>query len=453
MNIRRLSEFAGIIMAIALIMTILYHLVNTIPPEGALKESQAVAIFEDASCITCHLKNTTPSFYSDLFLVGRIVENNRQKGYHTFDIKDTWEKMINGKAINEVHLAKIEMEIVTLGTMPPAKYYLFHWGSSITAAKKSIIKNWIKYHRDKFFHNELSSEQFKYEPIRPIPSFLHVNKRKSSLGEKLFNEKRLSADNTISCASCHNLKNGGANNRQYPESINKRLCGMNTQTIFNTYFNALQSWNGNTTDMCEYIGKHVLNQNIMGNNSFSYIINKLKSDDDISDSFNKIYEDGITESTITDAINEFVKTLITPDSNFDKYTKGDDNAINKMQIFGYELFKSYRCATCHAGVNLGGQTRELMGRYKNYFEDRRWEITKEDMGYFNHTADEYDRHRFKVPGLRNVELTKPYFHDGSQQTLHEAVQTMGIYQSGCKISDEDANAIVSFLETLTGDFK
>ena len=450
---RKLFELTGIIMAIILVMVIIYHLVNTIPPEGASKESQAIAIFEDASCITCHQKKSNPSFHSDFPLLGNIAENERKRGYRMFDMEDTWDKMKKGEAISEAHLAKIEMETVILETMPPAKYYLLHWGTSITQTKQSILENWIKYHREKFYSDGLSAGQLKHEPVRPIPTPPTINKIKAKLGEKLFYDKRLSSNNTISCASCHNLKIGGANNKQYPESISKRLGGINTPTIYNVYFNSIQSWSGDTVGLVEYLEKHLLNPDILGNESFAGIIKKLQNNDDISSSFNKLYDDSITKYAITDAIAEFEKTLLTPNSDFDKYIKGDKHAINKTQILGYELFKSYKCAICHAGINLGGQTRELMGRHKNYFEDRGWELTKEDMGYFNHTADEHDRHRFRVPGLRNVELTKPYFHDGSQQTLHNAVKTMSIYQSNRKISEEDTKAIVAFLETLTGEFE
>ena len=451
MNIRKLFEITGVIMAIALVMTVMYHLVNTIPPDGISEDLQATAIFEDASCITCHQKNATHSLYSGIPLIGQIIKKQRQKGYRMFDMEEIREKMTNGEAINEAHLAKIEMETMTLGTMPPAKYYLSHWGSSITSAKQNQLKKWIIYHREKFYPNEFSAEHYNYEFVRPIPAHLPVNSIKAKLGEKLFYEKRLSSNNTISCASCHNLKNGGANNKQYAEGIDKRLGGLNTPTIYNACFNAIQSWDGSSTNMEKHIEKHLLSKDIMGNESIAEIIKKLKRNKSINNSFDKLYKEGITKSAISNAITEFAKTLLTPDSNFDKYIKGNESAINKTQVFGYELFKSNKCATCHTGINLGGQTRELMGRHKNYFEDRGWELTKEDMGYYNYTSDKDDRHRFKVPGLRNVKLTKPYFHDGSRQELHDAVQTMGIYQSGCKISDEDAKAIVAFLETLTGE--
>lgn len=447
---KRLIEFTGIIMAIALVMTVIYHLVNTIPPAGTSKESQAIAIFEDASCMTCHQKDVTAPFYTNLPLIGQIMNKDIKNGYQMFNMEDAWNKIKQEEAINETHLTQIEMATIIRKTMPPAKHYLTHWGASVTPAKQTILKNWIKYHRGKFYPNHLSVEQFKYDPVRPIPS-LTVNKRKAILGKELFHDTRLSSDNTISCASCHNLKTGGANNRQYAKSVNNRLGSINTPTIYNTYFDNIHAWSGDAISMEKYLEKHITDPAIMGNVSFIDIIRKLQKKDDIKNTFNKLYDNGITISAITDAITEYGKTLLTPDCSFDKYLKGDEYAINKKELFGYELFKFHKCATCHTGINIGGQTCELMGRYENYFSDRGWELSEEDMGHFNHTINEYDRHRFKVPGLRNVALTKPYFHDGSRQTLTDAVKTMGVYQSDSKLNNEEISAIVAFLESLTGE--
>ena len=169
--------------------------------------------------------------------------------------------------------------------------------------------------------------------------------------------------------------------------------------------------------------------------------------------FNGIYADGITEKNITDAIQEFERTLTTPNSDFDKWLRGDNSAINEEALRGYELFKKYDCATCHAGANLGGETYELMGTRRDYFADRGLELTEEDNGRFKETADERDRHRFKVPGLRNIALTWPYFHDGTRMTMDEAVKDMARYQVDVELSDAETSAIVAFLHTLTGEYK
>lgn len=440
----------GIIMAIALVAVVIYHFVNTIPPAGTSKESQAIAIFEDASCMACHGQNIQTPFYAGIPLIGSLLKEEMQKGYHRFNMEDAWNTIKIGEAVNEAHLAKIEMETVILGTMPPKKHYLVHWGASLTPAKQTILKNWFKYHREKFYPNELSAEAFKYEPTRPIPPPPSVNGRKVALGKTLFYDPRLSSDNTLSCASCHNPKTGGANHRQFSESVNKRMGNINTPTVFNASLNTLQSWYGEPVDLETFIAQHITHPTITGHSSMSSIIRKWEKDDDIRKSFDRLYDDGITNATIADAISTFIKTLLTPDCSFDQYLKGDEYAINKKEIFGYELFKSHKCATCHAGANLGGLTRERMGIHKDYFKDRNWELANEDSGRYNQTADAYDLHRFKVSGLRNVAETKPYFHDGSQQSLYDAVQIMGAYQSGRNISDEEIKAIVSFLETLTG---
>ena len=168
--------------------------------------------------------------------------------------------------------------------------------------------------------------------------------------------------------------------------------------------------------------------------------------------FRECYPDeGITQATITDAIAQFEYTLITPNSPFDKYLYGDDAAISDEAKQGYELFKKYNCATCHVGPNLGGQSYELMGLYADYFADRGLPLTEEDNGRFKQTGVERDRHRFKVPGLRNVALTWPYYHDGTRESLQEAVCGMGTYQSGVELTDDEELLIVEFLNTLTGE--
>ena len=169
--------------------------------------------------------------------------------------------------------------------------------------------------------------------------------------------------------------------------------------------------------------------------------------------FTAVYPDGLNEANLTDAIEQFERTLITPNSAFDKWLRGDDAALTTQELEGYELFKKYDCATCHAGPNLGGLTYELMGLRRHYFAERGLELTHEDNGRFKETGAERDRHRFKVPGLRNVEHTWPYYHDGTRETLEDAVRDMGIYQSGVDLTDTEVNQITSFLKTLTGEYQ
>jgi cytochrome c peroxidase len=191
----------------------------------------------------------------------------------------------------------------------------------------------------------------------------------------------------------------------------------------------------------------------MASESFDQIIAKLKEDKKLVKAFNAVYADGLTEANITDAIEEFERTLITPDSRFDQWLRGDDSALTAEELEGYELFKKYDCATCHVGQNLGGQSYELMGLRRHYFADRGLELTNEDNGRYKETQLERDRHRFKVPGLRNVEHTWPYYHDGTRETLEEAVRDMAIYQSDVEMTETETDKVVAFLKTLTGKYQ
>lgn len=196
-----------------------------------------------------------------------------------------------------------------------------------------------------------------------------------------------------------------------------------------------------------------LNPVEMACESFDQIISKLTEDKNFVVAFNEVYPDGLNEKNITNAIQEFEKTLLTPNSRFDRYLKGQKDAITADEIAGYDLFKKYDCATCHVGEILGGQSYELIGVQHDYFADRQAEMTEEDNGRFKQTKAERDRHRFKVPGLRNIELTAPYFHDGSMATMDDAVRAMAKYQLGIDLPQPEVDKIVAFLRTLTGEYK
>ena len=289
------------------------------------------------------------------------------------------------------------------------------------------------------------------EPVRPIDQALEYDAAKAALGYDLFHDTRLSVDNTVSCASCHELENAGVDNHQYSHGVNDQLGGVNAPTVYNAVYNFVQFWDGRAQTLADQAAGPPLNPVEMASESFDQIIAKLKSDKKFVKAFTAVYPDGITAANLTDAIEQFERTLITPNSAFDKWLRGDDSALTSEELEGYELFKKYDCATCHAGPNLGGLTYELMGLRRHYFAERGLELTNEDNGRFKETQLERDRHRFKVPGLRNVEHTWPYYHDGTRETLEEAVRDMGLYQSGVELSDAEISSIVSFLKTLTGE--
>ena len=190
----------------------------------------------------------------------------------------------------------------------------------------------------------------------------------------------------------------------------------------------------------------------MGNKSWDEIIVKLKADKSFTKIFNRVYPEGYSGESITDAIAEFERTLITPDSRFDLYLKGDKTALTSSEIAGYELFKQHDCATCHTGSNMGGYSYDLMGLYGDYFGDRGGEITTEDLGRFKESKSEFDKHRFKVPTLRNIALTWPYLHDGTAKNLEEAVNAMAVYQNNKPLTESELASIVGYLHTLTGKY-
>ena len=383
-------------------------------------------------------------------VAGKIVMKDIDSGYRTFDIEPFMEALAAGGEVSPVDLAKIE-KVVQDGRMPMPKYYLVHWGSSITDAKKAVILSWVRDRRTAMYDDGLAGARAA-EPVRPIAAEVQADPEKVALGFSLFHDTRLSVDNTVSCASCHALETAGVDNHQYSHGVDEQLGGVNAPTVYNAVYNFVQFWDGRAKTLADQAAGPPLNPVEMASPSFDHIIAKLEADKKFAKAFKAVYPDGLTEANITDAIEEFERTLVTPDSRFDKWLRGDDSAITADELEGYELFKKYDCATCHVGPNLGGQSYELMGLRRHYFADRGMELTNEDNGRFKETQQERDRHRFKVPGLRNVEHTWPYYHDGTRHTLEEAVRDMAIYQSGVELPESEVEKITSFLNTLTGEY-
>ena len=322
----------------------------------------------------------------------------------------------------------------------------------MTDAKRDIIVEWTRKYRTEYYADGVEGERAG-EPVRPIVEPTDIDARKALLGYALYHDARLSIDNTVSCASCHGLNTAGVDNKQYSEGVESQLGGVNAPTTYNAVYNFVQFWDGRAGTLAEQAAGPPLNPVEMASTSFDEIVAKLEKDRAFAAAFKAVYPDGLNQTNITNAIEEFERTLVTPNSPFDKWLKGDDAALTEEEQRGYELFKKYDCATCHVGANLGGESYELMGLRRHYFADRNLPMTEEDNGRFKQTMEERDRNRFKVPGLRNVELTWPYYHDGTRATLSEAVADMAIYQSGVELTEEEKAAIVAFLRTLTGEFE
>lgn len=438
----------GLLVAAA-VLTVIYRAVNRVPSAELPLNEQVYEIFTEGGCLSCHSADPELPFYAKLPVAGDMVMADIDSGYRAFDMTKLMEQLKADEDVNAVELAKVE-KVVLDDRMPMPKYYLVHWGSSLTAAKRAIVLDWVAQMRVRIHNDGLTGERAN-EPVRPIDLSLEYDAAKAALGYALYHDTRLSVDNTVSCASCHELENAGVDNHQYSHGVADQLGGVNAPTVYNAVYNFVQFWDGRAQTLAAQAAGPPLNPVEMASESFDQIVAQLMKDKKFVREFTAVYPDGLNEANLTDAIEQFERTLITPNSAFDKWLRGDDAALTAQELEGYELFKKYDCATCHAGQNLGGLTYELMGLRRHYFAERGLELTHEDNGRFKETGAERDRHRFKVPGLRNVEHTWPYYHDGTRETLEEAVRDMGLYQSGVKLSDGEIASIVAFLKTLTGE--
>lgn len=289
-----------------------------------------------------------------------------------------------------------------------------------------------------------------HEPIQPLHPFLNLDARKVQLGDRLFHDRRFSADNTISCADCHQLSSNGADSRAYSLGVGGAEGSIKAPTVYNSAYNFAQFWDGRAATLEEQVAGPIHNPLEM-DSDWGKVLVKLKQDPQVVSEFNEIYPEGISPDTISDAIATFERSLITTDSPFDRWLQGDDTAITEEELHGYRLFNSYGCSSCHQGRNVGGNLYAYMGAMGDYFADRGGDVSKSDLGRFNVTGDSSDRFFFKVPSLRLAVLQKYYFHDASETSLKHAIQTMGHYQLGRDIPAEDAAAIAAFLESLVGN--
>ena len=449
---KKSSKIILSVLVVAIVLCVVYRLVNKAPSASLESKAQMEEIIESSGCMACHSADPKLPFYAEFPVAGKLVKEDVRLGYRSFDMTPMVEALKKGEKINEVDLAKVE-KVIADGTMPLAKYYLVHWGSSLTDTETQMALAWVKSQRETFYPNPLADKQWTNEAIRPVQDSVPVDMRKVILGNLLFHDVRLSADNTVSCSSCHGLNTGGVDNKPFSEGVGGQHGGVNAPTVFNALYNFVQFWDGRAATLADQAAGPPLNPVEMACKSFDEICDKLKADAAFSKAFTEVYPDGINEANITNAIQEFEKTLLTPNSRFDKYLKGDMAALTTEELAGYDLFKKYNCATCHVGENMGGQSYELMGIKQDYFADRGTELTVEDNGRFKETKNERDRHRFKVPGLRNVALTAPYFHDATQATLEDAVRAMGKYEVGVDLSQQEVKQIVAFLQTLTGEYQ
>lgn len=294
------------------------------------------------------------------------------------------------------------------------------------------------------FISDTQYEDIKVDgPIQPIPRTINIDPQWANLGKALFNSKLLSGDGSISCASCHLIHFGGDDGFPLSIGVNNNTGHRNSPTVLNATFNFRQFWDGRSETLADQVAQPIHNP-IEMNSNWPQIIQKLEKDPWFSKTFKQLSSKGITSETITKAITTFEETLITPDAPIDRFLLGDKDALTQQQQRGFKTFQDIGCITCHQGRNIGGNLYQKIGRINAVPEK-----LKDDLGLFTLTQEPEDRHVFKVPSLRNVAETAPYFHNGSVETLEEAVTIMAKAQLAITLSETDKSDLVAFLKSLS----
>ena len=454
----------GVIAAIAVLIAV-YAGVNLSGRAITATEtdSQFVQVVENNGCLQCHQANPDPIWYQNFPLVAGMLAEHQTNSYRFIDLRKVVDQVNAGEDVSLPDIAKIEQSVLN-NSMPISQYTMVHWGSSLNANEKQMMLNWTgaaKAYYAKLYAEqtgadepELASGEFNWD--LPELDGLNIDQAKADLGLKLYHDTRLSGDGTLACATCHVLNQGGADGSAHSRGIKGQFGGVNAPTTYNALFNIREFWDGRAADLQDQAGGPPLNPIEMGSTDFDEIAAKLKEDDKMVAEFKKVYgSEKIDQETITGAIAEFEKQLVTLNSPFDKYINGDESAMTADEIRGYELFKKNYCATCHVGPSFGGQSFEKLGTtlpMETYIAERGDGEGDGDAGRAAFSGDDEDKFKFKVPNLRNVSETAPYMHDGSVLTLEQAVKIMFRYQTdNPSPTSADVDKVVQFLNAINGE--
>jgi cytochrome c peroxidase len=288
------------------------------------------------------------------------------------------------------------------------------------------------------------SATFAIGAIRPLPQKIDVDLAKAKLGRTLFSETLLSSDRSTACASCHDFNHGGADPRPVSLGVGNREGNIQSPTVYNARFNFKQFWNGRADSLREQAEGPIHNPAEMDLNEM-VIEKRLNGRDDYKKAFKSVYgTKSIRYEQVIDAIVEFENALVTPNSKFDRYLRSETQ-LSEAEQEGYKRFKKLGCITCHNGINIGGNSFQKIGIFKPYAFDP----AIPDL----HALTKQEEHKnvFKVPTLRNISQTAPYFHDGKAATLRDAIRTMSYHNLGITLDEESADLLVRFLRTLDGE--
>ncbi len=289
------------------------------------------------------------------------------------------------------------------------------------------------------------------QPIEPLPLNVEFDAASAALGEALFKEPVLSGDGKVACSSCHRADHGLADTASHSFVAGRPEAPVNTPGLYNVRFLYKLNWSGKFDSLETQLDALMRNPDVMAS-SWEGSAKRLADIPAYRDKFSSLFPDGLTPKNVRRALVEYERSLVTPNAAFDRFLAGDLGALSAEAEHGYALFKGDGCASCHQGIAIGGNLFQRFGVVRDYFVDR-GNVTRGDWGRFNVTAREEDRFVFRVPSLRNVALTAPYFHDGSAATLEDAVRVMGQYQLGRELEPKDRDDLVAFLRSLTGEYR
>lgn len=293
------------------------------------------------------------------------------------------------------------------------------------------------YQKTKYYYEKVDG------PIQPIPQKVDLDNNWVILGKALFHSPLLSKTNTVSCSSCHMVDFGGDDGFPVSTGVNNAKGSRNSPTVLNATFNFRQFWDGRATTLSEQASGPIHNPVEMAT-SWAEIIPKLNNDQYFRKTFLQLSAEGITTNNIIKAITIYEESLITPNSPIDQYLLGDNSALSAQQKRGLDLFENYGCTTCHQGINIGGNIYQKLGRINDIPK-----ILTLDYGKYNVTKLENDKFVFKVPTLRNIADTAPYFHNGAVDNLPDAVRIMSSSQLGRELMDDEVNDIVALLQAFS----
>lgn len=462
----------------ALIIALAFPLSNmsarTLDPQLAARvthpELQAQLDFYANSCVDCHSDAGVMPFYASLPVASGMIAEHREEAMAYWDADR--ELFVQGLP-SEANLAKLQ-QVLEAGAMPPASYKAMHWTAGVSPAEKDAQLAMIRTLRAEASpgYDDPDDPLLARAVLPIVDTSGSLDPAKIELGRKLYHDTRLSVDNTLSCASCHGLDMGGSDEAVSSTGVEDQKGPINSPTVFNAVYAVAQFWDGRAEDLQAQAAGPVENPIEMGD-KWEDVVVELAQDPEFVAEFMAVYgpegwtpeqlpepaEDGslvapaeLTADALTDAIAVFEMTLVTPNSPFDRWLKGEADAMSADAVAGWEIFDAKGCDTCHAGQAMGQTSFEKMGVAENYFA-KRGNPTDVDKGRMGVTEDPADEHHFKVPTLRNIALSWPYFHDGATRDLAGAVRTMGEVQREHELNEDEITKVVAFLESLTGEYQ